>query len=623
MSMYPVSQAFKDAVLADRRRIVARAVIDYTNPEIDQSIQITASEQNRVSYPAQTADAVDQVPYRWASLDGTWRLDTEQWHLAPSPEEAKAYQMGWWGAQLAGTDGSFAPPYPTLIATFLPRPIHSLQVIGDPARGEWPVDFTIRLYDEADLLLYEETVTGNAGVRWSRPLEQSVNQVAKMVLEIRRWSHPGRVAKVVEWSTSVQQEYDADDIIELSVVEEREVGMGTLPTGAISSNEVTLKLRNDDRRFSMDNTQSPLYQLLKKNRRIRVWLGVELPDQTVEWVPMGVYWSIEWQAPDDTVEASVVGRDRMERLGETDYQTSVVRQNVSLYDLAVDVLQDAGLAPGEYDVDPALQSIIVPYAWFEPMSHREALRIIAEAALGVAYCDRTGVVRVVAGSSDLGAEVVADITPDHYFRADSPMRPDQVANEIIVETQPLRPADAPQEVYRSNEPVLVPAGQTVNVVASYTQRPVIDAVASLEGATTTDILTADYYGWGAEVIMYNPGPADEQVTIVITGRPLQVSGQERVIVRDDASILEHGVIRHEVTGNPLIQTRELAQQLAQAILASAKDSTRDIDIDWRGHPALELGDRIRCKGHEWWIISQQIDWAGALSARTTGRRATA
>src|SRR5690606_25177120 len=89
MPMYPVSQAFQDAVLADRRRIVARAVIDYTNPQIDQSIQITASEQNRVSYPTQTADAVDQVPYRWAALDGTWVLDTEQWHLAPSPEEAK------------------------------------------------------------------------------------------------------------------------------------------------------------------------------------------------------------------------------------------------------------------------------------------------------------------------------------------------------------------------------------------------------------------------------------------------------------------------------------------------------------------------------------------------------
>ena len=137
--------------------------------------------------------------------------------------------------------------------------------------------------------------------------------------------------------------------------------------------------------------------MLKKNRRIRVWLGVELPDQTIEWVPMGVYWSIEWQAPDDTVEASVVGRDRMERLSESTYQTATVRQNVSLYDLAVDVLRDAGLGPEQYDVDPALQSIIIPYAWFEPVSHREALRLIAEAARGVAYCDRTGVVRVVAG----------------------------------------------------------------------------------------------------------------------------------------------------------------------------------------------------------------------------------
>ena len=56
--MYPVSTEFMEKMKSDRRRVLAKITIDYTDPFLDQSIEVQASEQANVSYPAQTADAV-------------------------------------------------------------------------------------------------------------------------------------------------------------------------------------------------------------------------------------------------------------------------------------------------------------------------------------------------------------------------------------------------------------------------------------------------------------------------------------------------------------------------------------------------------------------------------------
>ena len=341
-----------------------------------------------------------------------------------------------------------------------------------------------------------------------------------------------------------------------------------------------------------------------------------------EWVPLGTFWSLDWDSPDDALEATVVARDRLELLRKSTYQPGSVQQNVSLYTLTEQVLQDAGLQPGEYVIDTALQSIVVPWAWLSPTSHREALRIIAEAALAVVYADRDGMVRIETMGS-MSADPVLTITADDYFPPlRAPSRQDQVANEIVVATQPLRPADTPQGVYRSTTPITVPAGQTVTVTAKYGQPPVIEAVASLDAPPDVSITAATYYAWGAEVNIQNTGASQTDVTLVITGRPLSVQGGERVVVRDDASILENGVLRYEFPANPLVQTLSQAQAIAQALLASAKDPRRDIEVEWRGNPALELGDRVTVVGQDVHVIRQEINWAGALTARLTGRKVT-
>jgi len=136
------------------------------------------------------------------------------------------------------------------------------------------------------------------------------------------------------------------------------------------------------------------------------------------------------------------------------------------------------------------------------------------------------------------------------------------------------------------------------------------------------IVEATYYGWGASVKIQNTNATDKQVTLVIQGKPLTVQNKERAIARDEASITENGVLRYEFPANPLVQTLAQAQAIADTLLASVKDPRRDIEVEWRGNPALELGDRVTVKNQDYHVIRQEIDWAGALSARLTGRKVT-
>ena len=617
--MYPVSQDFLDKMKADRRQVLARVEIDYTDPFMDQSIDIEASENANISYPQQTADSVQETTLKWASLDGSWVLDGS-YHLAPPPDKLAQYQFGWWGSQLAGAGGVFAAPYPALTVTHLPRPIHILRVVGDTARVEYPVDFEIKLYAQDDTLLKTETVTGNTQVSWSKTLEPQVLDVAKQVLTITKWSHAGRCAKIIEFFTSIREVYETDDLISIKLLEEREASQGSLPVGNISSNEITLALNNEDKKFDIDNDQSPLKNLLKPNRTIQLRLGVEINGE-IEWVPLGIFWSLDWDSPDDSLEATVTARDRMELLRKGTYQTSQVQQNKSLKELAEAVLQDAGLTSSEYVIDDALDDTVIPYSWFNPVSHREALRLIAEAGLAAAFQNRDGKIQIESFTmTGITADLV--ITDDNYFPPlRAPSKQDQVANEIIVDTQPLRPAVVAEEVYRSNDPITIPASSTKTITAFYNQPPVIEAAASLDNPPAgVSITEATYYGWGASIKIQNTNATDKQVTLVIQGKPLTVQNKERAIARDETSITENGVLRYEFPENPLVQTLSQAQNIANTLLASVKDPRRDLEMDWRGNPALLLGDRVTVKGKDYHVIRQELEWTGALSARLTGRK---
>ena len=645
--MYQVTQEYQRIMQADMRQVLARVVIDYTDPLLDQSLQVQVTNNARISWPAHVADGIKKVPYQRTQLDDSWTLDQMRRPMPDTAELAELYQVGWYGQYPADASGNLTGATPALTVTHYPRPVHSLRVVGEPVRGEYPVDFTIKLYSADNTLLHTETVSSNDKVEWSIKLEEPVLDVVRQELYMQTWSHPNQVPKIVEFFSSIQQIYEADDLLDLHVLEEREANLGNLAVGNVSSNEIKVALSNEDRRFDPDNESSPLYRLVKPRRRIRAWLGTEI-DGVKEWVPLGTYWATDWDTDDDALQAMVTGRDRLELLQKTEYKACLPQQNVSLYTLAESVLVDAGLQASEYVIDTALQAIVLPWGYLPPMSHREALRVIAEAALAVVYADRDGRIRVeLPGEITPGESVAAylqpqypadiidsglyAIGPDDYYRVNAPSRQEQLANEVVVPTQPLT-LDAPQEIYRSEPIEMTPEDEITVVTVEYNKKPAIETNISItvtpeEDAYMVAVDIVEQYAWGAKIRINNWGHMIGHVSIVATGKPLSVQGSMQAVERDEISITDNGLLHYEFPANPLVQTLDRARAIAQTLLTSSKDPKRDIEIDWRGNPALELGDGIhvitdakRERRSNYIVIRQELEWSGALRARLAGRR---
>ena len=428
-----------------------------------------------------------------------------------------------------------------------------------------------------------------------------------------------------------------------------------------------------------------------------------------EWVPLGVFWSGDWSAPEDGVYVQTTGRDRLEFLRRSEYAPATPRQNISLYDLAIDVLIDTGLLPEEYWVDEELKEYIIPYVGTEPQSHREMLRKIAEACLGQVYCDRHGVVRVegtkpiteqniVSASENANVSYPSQVAdgienpdgkyasldgswvldgsfvlapgpeeidthqmgwwgkqlsgPDGSFAEPYPTLTVTFLNRAIEAVKVVGdsargeyPVDFTIRIFDDNNNLLLKQQVTENTqMATVVQIPENPTnVAKIE----LSIQKWSHPGRQAKILEFlntiykleispndyfskdNPLRYAEVANyIVVETQPVDSNGNKlpgvKVIAKDDESITENGLLPFEFPANPLVQTVEMAEEIAGRLLEIFKDPRRNLELDWRGNPAVLLGDVVSVvdsrEKNDYRVVRQEIEYTGALRARLTGRR---
>ena len=389
--MLPVSEEFLEQIVAGRRNPRAKIEITWTDTQEDETIRASA-DAARGSYPEQVVDNIDSPTEKWFSLDGQSMLNGE-YYVAPNEDNKDLYQVGWWGTKLADENGDFASTQLLRVA-FPSRPVIELKVFGDSLREEYPVDFDVEVYDDEQNLIYTEEVRGNTDIFWRKDVVgEGLSNVTRLELKIYKWSHSNKQCKIIEFFSSIRQVYTDDDIMFLNLIEESEVEDAGLPIGNISTNEVSFRLYNENNRFSPGNPDSALFGLVKKNRRVQPFVGIEI-DDFVEWQPLGTFWTGDWSAPEQELYAETTARDRLELMRESTFETSEVIEDTNLYELAEIVFQDYGLTPDRYNIDAKLMEFEIKYGWFDPISHREALRQIAEASVSRVYSDRRGIIRI-------------------------------------------------------------------------------------------------------------------------------------------------------------------------------------------------------------------------------------
>lgn len=298
----------------------------------------------------------------------------------------------------------------------------------------------------------------------------------------------------------------------------------------------------------------------------------------------------------------------------------LVHQETSLYTIATQVMADGLTSVGaEWYIDEELQKYPIKYAWLSTMSHRQALAKIAEAAGGVAYQGRTGIVRLEAGNyikRKQYGEPTDAINKDRIYSTSSPSS--AVGNRVQVSTHPYK-ALSSQTVWELSGDNTIPAGGIRTYTASYDFDAVINpSVAITSTPAGATITKSTFYFGSAEIVVEST--TDATITLVITGRPLKETGSRIIVETDGESIRKYGEKTIAIDENNLIQTTDIAELISESIIDITANANRDVEINWRGDPTTELGDVNTVTGHKGVVISQEFMFNGALNAKAKIRR---
>lgn len=254
------------------------------------------------------------------------------------------------------------------------------------------------------------------------------------------------------------------------------------------------------------------------------------------------------------------------------------------------------------------------------------------------------------------------INQDNYFDMVQPAKSEELLNSVEVAHYPLQQQDFNDEYYKTMEAIPIPYLSTIDIECVYSEPPCLNPAATAyetnsEGEITYDdttglisndtltVNTITYYAWGVVLNVtnnnaqatttsttsttLNPEKAEGYCVVVVTAIPLKSQGLEGYTAKDTSSILENGVLKYSYPKNHLIQHRENAVDIATTLLATYVIPRKDISLDWRGDPSLELTDEVDVPEYNkngiytegtFSIFKQIIKYDGTLKAKLEGRK---
>lgn len=158
---------------------------------------------------------------------------------------------------------------------------------------------------------------------------------------------------------------------------------------SVPSNDVRISVDNSSLYYCPDNPDSAL-SYMEIGQEVQVSFGYDTNDDgNIEWLPPQTSYLQTWSA--DKEQADFTATDRFDNMSSVYYKGKVREEGISLYDLAVLVLEDAGI--DNYFIDSYLKEIIT-YNPIPPVEHSSALQIIANAGRCSLSEDRQGRIHI-------------------------------------------------------------------------------------------------------------------------------------------------------------------------------------------------------------------------------------
>ena len=257
--MQQASNAYAQAITAGYRRILPRALIDITDPDLVYD-PVTSSGQSWVSVPQELCNKVFDTPTLYASLESErWTLDGSR-ALHPGMPNITG-ENGFVGAVLSQDDKTFA------VRPWVQLNVHNLGIMqacsvyfSQNECDGLGTDFTVEVMS-GDTVGYRETVTGNTDA--SVYFEGfTVHDVTAIRVTFAKWSLPHRFVRMVEIVPGIYESWEADTLYSIDVMQEIAFNCMKTPYGTCS-----LQVHNKKKRFNPYN-RSGLFQSIEERQGI-------------------------------------------------------------------------------------------------------------------------------------------------------------------------------------------------------------------------------------------------------------------------------------------------------------------------------------------------------------------
>jgi len=576
------------------RHPIATVKIAWSDTSIENTIVTPLTPVNRAHITDQIVTGLGNQK-AWAfcetddPLESIARLDSM--YAMPNVTAGTPYHgnflVGWWGdgTNISDANGYF-DPCPHIRIEFYPIPFSGYEIRGYLPNMEYPVDFDLVL-THGNGLTYTHEVRGNSSVNYVGQTDQ-IKDVYQIDLYIIKWSHRGAFVKITALLSNYTNSYMADDIVSLSLLEETDGSLGTLPIGNISSNELTLSLQNLEDKYFFGNTASLLSNSARTNRRIEPSLGFDN-----ELIPKGVYWCQDWTITDQGTTATTTALDRLGLLQDVQYNgvgninnldadgEATFWKNKNLYFIATEILtdlRDSYMPDLEFEIDSKLKETTVPLAFFKTQSYFDVIKTIAQAGCGFAYMD----------------------TPTDEERESAAVRGNTRCADIL-RIKPLE--------------TFIYTAVNMEAVEEIGMDDIITKTASAKKSDVVNIVTVNYTQYE-----------------IVDDKPKEVEDSTKSFtVQSDASILEFGKIKFEYGNNNLIQTLEHATDIATRILSAFSKTPYMAEISMFGDVTRRVGDILRVPEYQkhgidtrgyYAVTRVSTDYDGGLRQSITCRRVT-
>lgn len=583
------------------RKIYAKVEIVYADEELSHDVRTVESGNSEISHP-QDVYHLPSVPTVKActmdghsTMDGTFRMIDD------------TLVVGWWSGGLSDANGVFANK-PFIELSFTMRPIIYWRVIGDSKLNQYPVDFILE-YKRNGTVIHTERVTGNTDLE--RVFSTVVDDITSMRLTISKWSKPNACAKILRNFERVYEIYEGDALQAFEVGEELSSAEGTYN---INSDSMTVTIYNENRKFD----KGYLRNLMLLDRKLFPFIG-QMKDGKIDYKPLGCFYSDEWDIPQDSQWVKCTATDRLMRLQIKSYVGFPLLTDISLYEIAEDIMAKMGFKPEEYSISDTLKDFVVDTALLPKTTGWDALQEIANAGLCRVYVDRNNRI-VIRGETDTPIASTIAVNPGNAFSYKSNISLTDFSNVVSVDYCEVTIEDDIIDVAETE--IRLAANETKTMTIDYTSE-IAYPFAEIDNAMV-QIVTFNSGVNSCECTIRNNSGEEQTAIITVSGNAININTRT-VTARNEESIANYGAIAYVHPTSELVQSFEQAEYMANLLLKRLSAGEGSLTATWRGNPELEVGAAYDCTdrfGDKERLVCEynKFNYDGGLTQETRGRK---